>query len=447
MSKLLGNKSYCERYGGGGGDDGETFNNNAPINDERLRELSDTEREIKAGTQNEGTFARITLDNRLTTGIYVGVQWFKENVLAIHIVPKLNKDNEQQTDYLKMFSCCFHSDVITREISYHIDFDKPFIEIEEEKQDLITPLLMLYFLKLLEIIVRKGLKKSYYRREQNLCGRVKGKILISQTLKQNILKNNPLKTFCQYDEFGINSFENRVLKRTLVFVQRYFDTNQTSSNQLDTRKLKQTINYCQAAFQEVDECKDLNELKNIKVNSFFKEYKEALRISSLILRRYSYNIKNIDNKETIKVPPYWINMQVLFELYVLSLLKEKYRDKGEIEYHELGNHGETDFLLTSKSGEERMIVDAKYKTEYNTKDYLIGDIRQLSGYARDKEILKKLGYEGEKEQNQVVDCLIIYPDTNPDAKSLEDLPDNLKAQPIGDFIKFYKIPIKLPQIQ
>jgi hypothetical protein len=74
--------------------------------------------------------------------------------------------------------------------------------------------------------------------------------------------------------------------------------------------------------------------------------------------------------------------------------------------------------------------------------YNSDDIRQIAGYARDKKILKCFGYSGEEMENIVVDCLIIYPDQ----RSFEQLPKLLKAQPIDQFIKFYKMPIKLPTL-
>ena len=44
------------------------------------------------------------------------------------------------------------------------------------------------FLNLLKSIVRKGLKKSYYKVQENLNNKVKGKILVSTHIKQNIFK-------------------------------------------------------------------------------------------------------------------------------------------------------------------------------------------------------------------------------------------------------------------
>ncbi|MDV2485806.1 hypothetical protein QR662_15535, partial [Acinetobacter towneri] len=79
----------------------------------------------------------------------------------------------------------------------------------------------------------------------------------------------------------------------------------------------------------------------------------------------------------------------------------------------------------------------EYQNRFNS-----DDIRQICGYARDRKILKRLGYTDEDMQDIVVDCLIIYPDQN----SSEILPKNLKVHSIDQFTKFYKIPVKLPTL-
>lgn len=157
---------------------------------------------------------------------YIGVDWLDEkNELAIYVEPKLNKDSPLQTDYLNMlFSALKHREVAQHtEHLFEIKFDAPYIKIDQE-QDLLTPLLVVQFLRIVKEIVRKGLKKSYYKVAQNLYGKVKGKILVAQTIKQNVLKNKALNTVCSYDEFGLNGLENRLLKKALVFIQRYLPT-------------------------------------------------------------------------------------------------------------------------------------------------------------------------------------------------------------------------------
>jgi 5-methylcytosine-specific restriction endonuclease McrBC regulatory subunit McrC len=385
-----------------------------------------------------------SLSKKLNSSFYIGTDWLYKNEIAVYVAPKLN-DNAQQTDYLKMlFSCLRHSDVasFTKDL-YEIKFEEPFIEIEQ-KQDLLTPLLVVQFLQVVKTIVRKRLKKSYYKVEQNLNAKIKGKVLVAQTLKQNIIKNKPTKTFCQYDEFGFNCIENRILKRTLVFVQKYLALFP------DYAKLASpVINYCLPAFHAVDENIDLKTLKGVTHNSFYKEYEEALHISSLILKRFGYNIKEIDilNNKTVQVPPFWIDMPKLFELYVLGMLKDKYFNN--IKFQIQGTYGQPDFILASQN--EKLIIDTKYKRYYNllfkelsqkNRDNVSKDIRQLSGYARDTEILSTLGFKTAEEQDKVVDCLIIYPDQTASDK----LADDLKEKKISGFTRFYKMAIKLPVI-
>ena len=375
---------------------------------------------------------------KLYTHYYVGVDWLSKNESAIYVAPKLNED-VKETDYFKMlFSCMRHPEIAEHSKNLcEVKFDEPYIQIDQ-KQDLITPLLMVRYLQLLKAIVRKGLKKSYYRVERNLSSKIKGKVEASKTLKQNILKNRPSKTICSFEVYGIDGIENKILKVALKFVERYLvKYGQFSEHFLPL------LNFSKPAFYEVDDSNfDFNMLKKSKTNAFYREYKDALDLAKMIIKRFGYNLKEVDEK-VVRVPPFWIDMPKLFELYILGLLKERYGH--DIQFQAKGNYGEPDFLLNTAS--EKIVIDTKYKKVYQNKDqqqdrYNSDDIRQISGYARDKKILKCLGYKVEEMQNIVVDCLIIYPDQY----ASEKLPEHLKANPINQFIKFYKIPIKLPTL-
>ena len=375
---------------------------------------------------------------RLHTNYYVGVDWLKKNDTAIYVAPKLNEETKE-TDYFKMlFSCMKHPEIAgySQDLC-EIKFDEPYIEINQ-KQDLITPLLMIQYLQILKSVVRKGLKKSYYRVEQNLSSKIKGKVLVSKTLKQNILRNKPNKTICNFEVYGIDSIENKILKCALTFVEVYL-----AKYRQFAEYFLPLINFCKPAFHEVDDSSfDLHLIKQTKINVFFKEYKEALDLAEMIIKRFGYNLRDIDEK-VVSVPPFWIDMPKLFELYVLGLLKEQYGSK--IQFQAKGNYGEPDFILMSES--EKIVIDTKYKHIYQNNEqhqnrFNSDDIRQICGYARDRKILNRFGYTDEEMHNVVVDCLIIYPDQN----SSEKLPEYLKAHPIDQFVKFYKIPVKLPTI-
>lgn len=375
---------------------------------------------------------------KLYTHYYVGIDWLKKNDSVIYVAPKLNEE-AKETDYFKMlFSCMKHPEIA--EFSNNlceIKFDEPYIQINQQ-QDLITPILVIRYLQFLKVIVRKGLKKSYYRVERNLSSKIKGKVIVSKTLKQNILKNRPNKTICNFEVYGVDSIENKILKSALKLADRYLMNYRQFSEYFVP-----LLNFSKPAFHEVDDSTfDLNILKKTKPNAFYKEYKDALDLAKMIIKRFGYNLKEVDEK-VVSVPPFWIDMPKLFEFYVLGLLKERYG--SQIQFQAKGNYGEPDFLLVSQS--EKMVIDTKYKKIYqNNKQqqdrYNSDDIRQIAGYARDKKILQCLGYRDDEMQNVVVDCLIIYPDQN----SSEILPKNLKAHSIDQFTKFYKIPVKLPTL-
>jgi 5-methylcytosine-specific restriction enzyme subunit McrC len=380
----------------------------------------------------------------LEAGYFIGIDWIEQQKVAIYIAPKLNtkvleQDNPsteiKETNYLKMlFNCLKHGDVVKKvDELFLVKWDKPEIIIEQ-KQDLLTPLLIIEFLSIVKTIVRKGLKRSYYKVEENLYGRVKGKVQIAKTLKQNIFQNKNLHTYCSFEEFGLNNLENRLLKKALVFIRRYMATYSDFGKEDFVQDL---FNYIHPAFDKVSSKIDLKEIKNTKTNAFYKEYEKAIKLARVILRRYGYNISNIEKQE-VSVPPFWIDMSKLFELYVLGLLKDRFQN--QVQYHFTTHGNELDYIL--KSEKYKLVIDAKYKPSYALKK--LGnnhsDVRQVSGYARLEKVYKHL----EKKYPESINCLIIYPNQE---NGLEDLKDaKLLEKHISGYFGIYKLGIKLPTL-
>lgn len=367
----------------------------------------------------------------LKTGYFIGVDWLDSYRTALYVAPKLNSENKE-VDFVNMlFSSLRHSDV-AKEIDelFEVKWDQPSIEIEQ-KQDLLTPFLVVEFLSLLKIIVRKGLKKSYYKVEKNLHSKVKGKILVGKSIKHNLVQNKNLHTYCTYDELGLNNKENRLLKKALFFVKRYLPK---FTQLTDNEKIQNTFNYINPAFHNVSDEIELSEIKQTKKNAFYKEYEPAIRLAKLILKRFGYNISNTV-KDKIHTPPFWIDMSKLFELYALGLLKDRFHNQVKFQYKYYGN--ELDFLL--KSDNYRMVIDAKYKLKYINGKH-DEDIRQVSGYARLKNVYKEL----EIEQGNIIDCLIIHPDQDNGLENLKVV--DLKEKEIPQYFDVYKVGLKLPHI-
>lgn len=370
---------------------------------------------------------------RFETSYFVGVDWIVENELPIYVKPKLDNDTSE-VNYVKMLF-----DVLKETENYNhldqlceINFEKPSISIEQ-KQDLLTPLLLIQYINILKKIVQKGLKKSYYTVTKNLNAKVKGKILINETIKKNHFNNKMLNSYCQYSEFGINSIENKVLKKALTFSIAAMQ----NINGIDISSLNGLVNYIQPAFINVDSEVNIEEMKGIKPNKLYKEYEQALKFAKHILKRYGYNI-SIVNSTTINTPPFWIDMSKLFELYVFSKLKERFTHHKEVTYHQKFNYLEPDFIVNTNDGLTKMVVDAKYKPQYQDGNVSTEDIRQISGYARLKKIYKFLEFEEDK----IIDCLVVYSNQNSNRKDFKD--ENFNIEEEKEYTKFYKIGIELP---
>lgn len=401
-------------------------------------------KEILFQSNPEKKCIEIKKDNTLHTNYYIGVDWISDDKV-IYVAPKLNtkitdpqttidSSTLKETDFIKMLFHCLKYQDIANELDelFEIKWEQPKIEIEQ-KRDLLTPLLVVQFLGLLKTIVRKGLKKSYYKIEHNLNSRVKGRVLVGKTLKENIFKNKNLNTFCSYDEFGLNGLENRLLKRTLSFIKSYLPVYAKLNTDAYIQNL---FNYITPAFEIVSEEVNLNDIRYTKTNPFYREYEEAIKLAKMILKRYGYNISNVE-KQTINTHPFWIDMSKLFELYVLGLLKEQF--KNQVIYHPTYNSKELDYLLLSPP----MVIDAKYKPRYLYTSVL-DDARQLSGYSRMHKVYDALKYPKDK----IIDCLIIYPNQESNNKDLSKFSELIKHSnsKIGEYVNFYKIAIELPVV-
>ena len=188
---------------------------------------------------------------------------------------------------------------------------------------------------------------------------------------------------------------------------------------------------------------------------------EALKIAELILRRNDDSLDENNNFST--VPVHWIDMSRLYEVYVYSLLDRAY--PGKIQFQVTGyggwnNRTAVDFI--KKDSSEKIILDAKYKPQYkNSTNGILGDIREMSGYARDEIILRKMGIT--KMENVVPKCVILYPEVQTlekmegtDETDICQIIDGMNLDgsktilelcnntPIPHFREFYKLCIPLP---
>lgn len=188
--------------------------------------LSTLEDEINFENDEEKNCVSIVLDKNseenqyscsISSSYYIGLDCFPNLGANVYIEPKINNE-EKQVNYVQTLL----DSLKEPEKFEHLDglistkFNDEWIEIDKQLQSLLTPFLIAQFLSVVKDLVKKGLKKSYYEKVENLNNKVKGKVLVGQQIKQNILKNRYTKTICKFQEFGFDIELNQFLKFVLA---------------------------------------------------------------------------------------------------------------------------------------------------------------------------------------------------------------------------------------
>lgn len=355
----------------------------------------------------------------------IGAQWFDEQE-ALIITPKAGCD---RIDFLQLFSRCLQSSSELESFSriYEIDMEAPRIKAPE-LQSVLSPLIVVHFLSVVREIIRGGLKKDYVCQEENLK-KVKGQIVVLRNDRMNVLRKRPDKVFCRYQEYSVDIPENRLLKKALIFVNQIL---QGFPKNKSRQTLEHALKHCLASFAYVSDEIEVWEIKHLKYQKLFHIYSEAIRLAQMILRRYDYSLTNIQRQDE-DCPVFWLDMSLLYEHYVLGLLREAYGDK--VLYQQQGNTGYPDFVCQ----DPLLVMDAKYIPRLGEKTKIDSYIiRQLSGYARDRKLFKE-------RPEEPVRCLVIYPEEG-------QVENPFLGRVIGELLQpeerevwgFYRVAVPLP---
>ncbi|WP_424694787.1 McrC family protein, partial [Granulicatella adiacens] len=127
------------------------------------------------------------------------------------------------------------------------------------------------YLYQLSLLTRKGLKSAYISQEDTL-NVFKGKLLVNRHLKENI--GHAERFSLAYDEFNLNRPENRLIKSTLLKLQKI----STSSNNL--KSIRQQLIYFDLVAPSWNYASDFDE---VQIDRTTKDYEEILAWSKVFL--------------------------------------------------------------------------------------------------------------------------------------------------------------------
>lgn len=362
----------------------------------------------------------------------IGAQWLEQETTALVVTTKGGCD---RVDFLKMFSTCLYSGIESSEFAkiYEIDLDKPRIKAPQ-LNSVLSPLIVVHFLSLVQKLIKHGLKRDYVQKEENLK-KVRGHISISQNERVNVMRKSYERVYCSYQEYSEDILENRLIKKALLYSQRMISGLQHKGESYFA--ILYTLNKCLATFSNVSDQIEEWKVRSIKHHKLYKDYDDVIRIAKMILRRYDYSITNVSTAEEECCPVFWVDMSLLYEHYVLGLLRKAYGEK--VEYQCRGYTGYPDFV----SYNPKIIMDTKYIPRFEQGDMDVYIARQLSGYARDRRLFRE-------QPNEMIPCLVIYP------KEMEGEPLNpFKEKSLKQLIAqnedfhlwgFYRVAVPLPTL-
>lgn len=334
---------------------------------------------------------------KIENSYFIGLDWIQPWKMPVIVEPKVNNEHFKLNHLQMLLDALEEPENLDHlEGLMDIRFDDEWIEVKGNNSIELTPFLIVQFLMAVRAIVRKGLKKDYYRVRENLSSRVKGKILVGQQIRQNSVRNNLTKTVCEFQDYSQNTEANQFLKFVLQFVQVKIETSNFKND-----NLIETLRFNLGAFSQVS-IKQFYSFEKKESNPFFREYNVAVRLGNQLLKLLDHNLSkaSVDHQ---KYPPHWMDMSKLFELYVFKKLREKFKGSKEVQYHKKVNKQELDFII--HSGAFKAVVDAKYKPRYTKGNPSMEDARQLAGYARLNNVYKELGIL----ENELIPIYVVYP--------------------------------------
>lgn len=361
----------------------------------------------------------------LRAGYYVGVERIPGTDLPLIIHAKM-----ERISYLKMFLHCLKrpellDSGLLAEL-YHIDTDAAPLRVATDEFE-ITPMLIAHYVASLQRLVKGGLKHDYTAVTENLKAKIKGKLLLSEQIRHNCTRGRETHNVCRYRVYDEDCPENRLLKCALRYALRYLQSHVCDEH------LLQAVVRLLPRFARVGDRTGPEEIRKIRIPPLYRRYAETIGLARTLLKRFGFDLSLAEGAADTCVLPFRIDMPRLFELYAYSLLADEIDD---LSYQAAGAYGKVDFLSRSR----KMLIDTKYKPAYGTREirgeeqnftvegrYDIHDIRQLSGYARDRGLLQKIGIEECDREHTLPLCLIVYPLDTPAAPAAPLLQPNTSA--------------------
>lgn len=310
---------------------------------------------------------------------YVGLIQVNDK-LKIQVLPKIAslKDDKDKTKtkeiFLKML--CSMKDFPCK------SFTKENLNIKQ--MNLYEIFINMYIQEVLHL-VKKGIKSDYVNCEDNLPV-YKGKLLVNEHLKHNFLHKE--RFYVSFDEYEENRPENKIVKSTLLKLQKLTNSFDNSKN------IRQLLTF----FELVDPSSNYDQdFSRVVINRNTKDYDNLIKWSKVFLKNRSFTTFSGDNSRSLL-----FSMEKLFESYVAQSLRKvlpegwtmSCQEKKHFLFEKLNEENYRrfslipDIVLRFNNGNEKrtVILDTKWKRLVDKKECNYGisqsDMYQMYAYSK-----------------------------------------------------------------
>jgi len=165
--------------------------------------------------------------------------------------------------------------------TYEIMTDKEPIRLSSTSSEYVLFLILHYF-KVLYDLIKRGLQKGYVKAEENLRGRVKGKILVGRNARENFPKAKFHHIFCSFNQYTEDTVENRILKAAFLKGKDYISR---LSNNLIDGNVGHWIGVISSSFEKVSTVRIYpTDFRLITIERIRQDYKLAIELAKKSLK-------------------------------------------------------------------------------------------------------------------------------------------------------------------
>jgi 5-methylcytosine-specific restriction endonuclease McrBC regulatory subunit McrC len=315
---------------------------------------------LAASLTNRGilTIKQLKSGLEVTTTSHIGVIEFSDFTLKI-----LPKYSITPTNLPKLIGYAWNL-IDVKYVENQINFEK--------EDDLLIDIIVAFFIKHCDILLKHGLFKSYEVHEESIPF-LRGKLLLKQQIT-NEIKNNA-KFACQFDELEYDNIENRILNFALKC--SYFITN----NEILKQNIQRLIHQFQGFVTDV--YISTASFDKIFYNRFNNHYQIPIELARLIID--SSGIGDYFKPNRYKTYSFFVDMNVIFEKFVERLFTEYYSNlkrfivkpqksqKAWTSDLDDTKRIRTDILVYDDQTNQKYVIDTKYKEKLSDTDrYQIG---------------------------------------------------------------------------